>query len=146
MIANDIKYRLDAPQAVGESQRTMKTLLPLLAAVALAACSQKAPEVIDGRAPDPNASALANATPVELPPAIRAQKTYRCTDQSLVYVNWFVGDKTANLRLTSNGTPTVLKSAEGKSPWTGDDGTTLSGDDEKITFTPTGGKALSCHT
>lgn len=124
----------------------MKSLLPLIALAALAACNQnRQPEVVDTRAPDPNASAIANAAPVELPPAIRAQKTYRCTDQALVYVNWFVGDKQATARV-GDGAPTVVKSAEGKSPWAGDDGSTLSGNDTNITFTPKGGKTLSCHT
>lgn len=124
----------------------MKSLLPLIAAAAaLAACNQKAPEVLDSRSPDPNASAIANAAPVELPPPIRAQKTYRCADNSLVNVTWFVGDKQATAR-AGEGTPVVVKSEEGKSPWKGDDGTTLSGTDDKIVLTPAGGKALSCHT
>lgn len=123
----------------------MKMLLPLIAAAALAACSEKAPETVDTRAPDPNAAAIANAAPVELPPAIRDQKTYRCADNSLVYVTWFVGDKQASAR-AGEGTPVIVKSAEGKSPWTGDDGTTLSGTDTNIVLTPAGGKALSCHT
>lgn len=124
----------------------MTRLFPLFALAALAACNQnRQPEVVDTRAPDPNASALANAAPVELPPAIRAQKTYRCSDQSLVHVNWFVGDKQATASV-GEAAPTVVKSATGKSPWTGDDGSTLSGDDTNITFTPKGGKAYSCHT
>lgn len=125
----------------------MKSLFPLIAAAAvLAACNQKnEPEVLDSRAPDPNASALANAAPVELPPAIRAQKTYRCADNSLVNVTWFTGDKQASAT-AGKGSPVIVKSEEGKSPWTGDDGTTLSGTDDKIVLTPAGGKALSCHT
>lgn len=124
----------------------MKSLFPLIAAAALAACSQNnQPEVVDTRAPDPNASALANAAPVELPPAIRAQKNYRCADGSLASVTWFVGDKQAAAR-AGEGAPVIVKSEAGKSPWAGDDGTTLSGTDDKITLTPAGGKALSCHT
>lgn len=128
----------------------MKSPLPLIAsliaAAALTACSQsKEPEVLDSRAPDPNASAIANAAPVELPPAIRAQKTYRCADNSLVNVTWFTGDKQASVTVGKTS-PVIVKSAEGKSPWTGEDGTLLSGTDEKISVTPAGGKALSCHT
>ena len=126
----------------------MKRLIPLIALAALTACNQNTqPDVVETRAPDPNAAALANAAPVELPPAIRAQKTYRCTDQSLVYVNWFVGDKTANVRTEQNGLPTILTSTAesgGGSPWASADGaTTLSGIDTAITYTAAG-KALSC--
>lgn len=124
----------------------MKSLLPLIAAAALAACSQsKEPEVLDSRAPDPNASELANAAPVELPPAIRSQKKYRCADGSLASVTWFVGDKQAAAR-AGDGTPVIVRSEAGKSPWTGEDGTLLSGTDDKIVLTPAGGKALNCHT
>ena len=122
--------------------------LPLLiaAAAALAACNQKnEPEVVDTRAPDPNASALANAAPVELPPAIRAQKTYRCADNRLVNVTWFTGDKQASVTV-GKGSPVIVKSEAGATPWKGDDGTALAGTDDKITVTPAGGKALSCHT
>lgn len=126
----------------------MKSLFPLIAAAAaLAACSQKSdPEVLDSRAPDPNASAIANAAPVELPPAIRAQKTYRCADNSLANVTWFTGDKQASLTIGKGGSPVIVKSEGGASPWKADDGTALAGTDDKITITPAGGKALSCHT
>ncbi len=46
-----------------------------LSGLALAACE---PETIDGNErPDPMADQLANAAPVELPPAIASSKTYR---------------------------------------------------------------------
>lgn len=123
----------------------MKRLYPLAAALALAACNSQ-PEVIDTRSPDPNAAAIANRPMAELPPAIRAQKSYRCADGSLAFVNWFVGDKQANVRLVDNGPATTVKSATGTSPWTSDDGWTLSGTDDKIELTQAGKKAQSCHT
>ena len=55
-------------------------LLPAAAALlALAACNNKPaqPEVVDTN-PDPMATQLANRAPVELPPAIKAEKTFRC--------------------------------------------------------------------
>ena len=70
----------------------------LLAAplLVLAACNSqpKQPEVLDSN-PDPMANRLANAAPVELPPSIRADKTFRCADGSLVGVVFFNGDKQA---------------------------------------------------
>ena len=41
------------------------------------------------------ANELANAAPVELPPAIAASKTYRCKDNSLVQIDWLQGGKGA---------------------------------------------------
>ena len=71
--------------------RTM-TLITL-SGLALAACE---PETIDGnKRPDPMEDQLANAAPVELPPAIAASKTYRCKDNSLVQIDWLAQDKGA---------------------------------------------------
>jgi hypothetical protein len=124
----------------------MKSYLPLIALVALAACNQNSqPEVVDTRAPDPNAAALANAAPVELPPAMRAQKTYRCKDNSLVYVTWFVGDKIADIKAEKDGTPVRLTSAEGTSPWTSAAGWTAAGDDNNIRVTQPGKGPQDCH-
>jgi hypothetical protein len=69
------------------------TTLITLSALALAACE---PETIrGGEQPDPMAGELANAAPVELPPAIAASKTYRCKDNSLVQIDWLAQDKGA---------------------------------------------------
>jgi len=66
-----------------------------LSALALAACNTE-PETITGKdTPDPMAEELANAAPVELPPAIASSKTYRCKDNSLVQIDWLAQDKGA---------------------------------------------------
>jgi hypothetical protein len=65
-----------------------------LSALALAACNSE-PETVGGDAPDPMAGELANAAPVELPPAIASSKTYRCKDNSLVQIDWLAQDKGA---------------------------------------------------
>ena len=49
------------------------------------------------RAADPQANADRRRAG-ELPPAIAASKTYRCKDNSLVYVDWLSDNKTANVR------------------------------------------------
>ena len=43
------------------------------------------------------------AAPVELPPAIAASKTYRCKDNSLLYIDWY-SDGSARVK-TEKGTP-----------------------------------------
>lgn len=71
----------------------MKSLLPLIVAaplLATAACNSQPsqPEVVDTN-PDPMANILANRAPVELPPAIKSDKTFRCKDQSTAFVTFF---------------------------------------------------------
>ncbi|WP_298811983.1 hypothetical protein [uncultured Sphingomonas sp.] len=127
----------------------MKTRFLPLAAVAslfaLAACnSQSTPEVVDSN-PDPMAANLAKAAPVELPPAIKADKTMRCKDGSLVYVTFFQGDKQAVVRTKKDGQPTTLKTAEAGKPLTADGGWSMTGDTTEVTLTQPGKSALSCH-
>lgn len=142
MLPND----LDAPQHVGEGRYAMKSLFPLVAIAALAACSQKEPEVVDTRAPDPNAAALANAAPVELPPAIRSQKTYRCKgDNSLVYLTWYQGDKILDARDEKDGPSTRLESTTGAAPWTSAAGWTVGGDTQSIRITVPGKGPRDCN-
>lgn len=58
-------------------------------ALALAACNKEDHTIVAGEQPDPMATELANAAPVTLPPAIKASKSYRCKDNSLLYVDWY---------------------------------------------------------
>ena len=127
----------------------MKSLLPLIVAaplLALAACNSKPsqPEVVDTN-PDPMANVLANRAPVELPPAIKAEKTFRCKDQSLAYVTFFQGDKQANVRLKEGETPVALKAPAAGEPLTAEGGWRLTGDEKTITLTTPKKAAQSCH-
>ena len=68
----------------------IRTLTLLTAsALALAACNKEDHTIVAGEQPDPMATELANAAPVALPPAIRASKSYRCKDNSLLFVDWY---------------------------------------------------------
>jgi hypothetical protein len=126
----------------------MTRLAPLSAAVALlalAACNNnKQPEVIDTN-PDPMANQIANAAPVELPPAVTDSGIYRCKDNSVVYVD-FLGDKTqANVRTQKGGTPTHVKAeGEGK-PLTGGNGFSVSGSGKTVQIAVNGGAAQTCN-
>lgn len=126
----------------------MKHTLPLAAvaaALSLAAC-QNEPEVVNALPPDPLASELANAAPVELPPALKGSVSFRCQPgNSLVFVDFFQGDKQANLRTEKNGTPTVLKAEEAGKPLTAEGGYSLTGDMKNIKVTIPGKGDLSCH-
>lgn len=83
----------------------------LAAALLLSACNSQ-PENISSGSTDDMANEVAAAKPVELPPALAASKSYRCKDNSVVFIDWFAGDKMANLRAKKDDMPTVLKSEE----------------------------------
>jgi uncharacterized lipoprotein YajG len=87
----------------------------LAALLTLAACDTKPTTIIAGP-PDDMAAELNSAKPVELPPAMEASKSYRCKDNSVVYVDWFTGGKQATLRAKKDGTPTILKADEDGKP------------------------------
>ena len=116
------------------------------ALLALAACNSKPaqPDVLDSN-PDPMANQLANRAPVELPPAIKADKTMRCKDGSLVYVTFFTGDKQAVVRTEKGGTPTTLKADEAGKPLTAEGGWSMIGNTDEVQVKVPGKGDLSCH-
>lgn len=126
----------------------MKSHLPFAAAalLALAACNSQSaePQVLDAN-PDPMATELANAGAVELPPAIKAEKTMRCKDNSLVYVTFFQGDKQAFVRTAEDGAPTTLTAPNAGEPLVADGGWKMTGTPESITLTQPGKGELTCR-
>jgi len=116
---------------------------PLLAAAAsaalfaLSACQQRAPEMVNTY--DPQARELQNAAPVQLPPAITDNRTYRCADNSLFYVE-FYNNNTAMIRTTRDGTPTQLTQTNGAGPYEGN-GQSVSANATRVTI-----NGKSCHT
>lgn len=125
-------------------------ILPMTAVAALlvlAACNSKpaSPEVVDTN-PDPMANTLANAAPVELPPAIKSEKTLRCKDNTLVYVTFFEGDKQVNVRTKEGGTPTKLVAETAGGAKTAEGGWSMTGGESSIELTQPGKPAQTCHT
>lgn len=120
------------------------TLAAAVALLALGAC-KPAPEVVDTN-PDPMANELAHRAPVELPPAIKADKTLRCKDNSLVYVTFFQGDKQAVVRTAKDGTPTRLTAPAAGEPLTAEGGWKLTGSPDSITLTQPGKGTLTCKS
>lgn len=121
--------------------------MALASLLALSACDSKpaAPEVVDTN-PDPMANVLANRAPVELPPSIKADKTFRCKDNSLVYVTFFEGDKQVVVRTEKTGTPTRLTAEKGGEPLTAAGGWKLTGNTANITLTRPGKGELTCKS
>lgn len=124
----------------------MKLYIPLLAAaplILLSACGQSEPEVVGGPA-DPMKDQLANAAPVKLPPSLKASRQYRCKDNSLLFVDFFTDDTTANLRTEKAGAPTKLVAAEPGKPFTAEGGYEVDGSGAQISATVPGKAAQSC--
>ena len=118
-------------------------LFAVAATLALAACNKSEPEVIETN-PDPMANQIANAAPVELPPAVTDSGIYRCKDNSIVYVD-FLGDKTsANVRTTKDGTPVQVKAGAEGGAMTGGNGFSVEGTGKTIQIAVNGGTAQSC--
>jgi hypothetical protein len=125
----------------------MNRFAPLAAfavAVALAGCSKSEPEVIDTN-PDPMANQIANAAPVELPPAVKESKIYRCKDNSVVYVDFLDDNKSANVRTEKGGTPVQVKADEAGKTMTSD-GYSVSGMGKTVEIAVKGGAAQSCNS
>lgn len=92
-----------------------------------------------------NEAAAASAVAAEMPPAIRAEKTFRCKDNSLAYVTFFQGDKQAVVKDKEDGPATVLKAARAGDPLVADGGWKLTGDEKGVTLTRPGKAAIGCH-
>ncbi|MBU0554771.1 MAG: hypothetical protein KKD64_16020 [Alphaproteobacteria bacterium] len=124
----------------------MKTLtypsIALCAAVlALSACNSE-PETFNIGSGDPMAGELANAGNVALPPMLRASNTYRCKDNSLIFVDFMTDDVSANFRSEKGGPITPLKAPEAGQPFVSEDGAiTVEGSGDSITY-----NGQSCRT
>lgn len=93
--------------------RTLLTIT-LVATAALAGCNKE-----ENAQVAENTQAENMAAPVELPPAITASKTYRCKDNSVVYIDW-LSDGNARVKKSRDEytAPTITPGAE-DSPLTG---------------------------
>jgi hypothetical protein len=82
-------------------------LIALGVAAALAGCNKEDHTIVAGGPDEGGTNAQANG-PVALPPSVAASKSYRCKDNSLVYIDW-LSDGTARVKKTRNevGTPVI---------------------------------------
>ena len=85
---------------------TRKTLLALGVAAALAGCNKQDHTIIAGGPQQDNFNDAANG-PVALPPAVTASKSYRCKDNSLVYIDW-LSDGSAHVKKTRDEVGTAV--------------------------------------
>jgi len=103
------------------------------ALIALSACNQNKPEEVSGVTPDPMGTELANRAPVVLPPSIAASKSMRCGDNSLVFVDFYEGDKQALVKTSKDGPGTMLVAPAAGEPYVADGGFKLTGNSKSAT-------------
>jgi membrane-bound inhibitor of C-type lysozyme len=115
---------------------------PLAALFLVAACDTQPTTIVAGGGPnDPTADQIKAAPPVKLPPAMLASKSYRCKDNSLVYIDWFNDNETANLHLKDKSAmPINLKAPSSGAAYVGGD-YTLTGTAEAKSITLKKGSA-----
>ncbi len=110
----------------------MKNLLILaVASAALMACQKET--IVQGDTPEEvaaDAATAANAAEVVLPPSIIASKSYRCKDNSVVYIDW-LSDGSARAKTDKAGRATPIKVGEAGTP-------SLNGDATAATVTYNG--------
>jgi hypothetical protein len=107
----------------------------LIAAAALAGCDQSDHTLSPVGPYDPQANAVNTAAPVALPPAITAQKSYRCKDNSVVYVDWYA-DGSARLKKDKTEAGTQIPAPAEGAP------SALGGDANSTSITANG---QTCH-
>lgn len=116
----------------------------LAASLALAACNSSAEPSANDAAGNNAAEVNEAAAIAELPPSISASRTYRCRDNSLVYVD-FLTNNTAQLRTSETGERHQLAAAEGgAAPFTAE-GYSVSANAATATITVPGKSAQSCN-
>ena len=128
----------------------MKTPLLYTAAVALlalTACQQKSETTTVANSTTENTTTVA-AGPVELPPAIKTEGSYRCHgDNSLVKVTFFEAKKDGTMSVSVaspvDATPVLLSGAAGQ-PMTATGGWALSGNDKSFDLTQPGKPKQNC--
>jgi hypothetical protein len=110
--------------------------------LALSACNTE-PETLTSGPADPQKEALAKAAPKELPPSIQRSRTYRCADNSLVYVDFYT-NHTAQLRTEQGGAPTMLTAPDGNPPYVAE-GYSVASDAARTNITVPGRASQSCR-
>ncbi len=120
-----------------------RTLAAAFAALFLLSACNSEPTVVGPT--DPQAEALKNAPKVTLPPAIRVAKTYRCKDNSVVYVSFLADNVTAAVRDKEESPPRVTLKAPGADQPFVAEGFSLSGSGDTVTYTSPDSGTQSCR-
>ncbi len=119
------------------STRRANLLVLCLALLALPACSNKGNEI-----PTDKASG-AGSTP-SLPPSISASHTYRCNDNSLVFIDFMSDGTTLDLRGSKAAAPARMTAPAPGQPFIGDE-TTATVNDKTIVLQRYKGPTRKCR-
>jgi hypothetical protein len=125
----------------------MRTPLLIAAAAAVlgvAACGAKTDSSNNAVAESVIAN-VANAPPAEMPPPMKSSKTYRCDDNSVLYVDLFQGDTQAAIKVKPTDAPIrVTAPAAGEAMVSADGAWSITPAGAKLNVTAPGKKAQSC--
>lgn len=116
---------------------------PVAALFILGACQNEAINLSEGS--DPQAEALKNAPAVQLPPSIRVAKSYRCKDNTLVYVSFMSDNVTAMVRDKQEEPPVATLKAPAPGQPFAAEGFSLSGDGDTVTYKSPDAAAQTCR-
>ena len=117
----------------------------IVGSLALSACNTE-PETVGPVDTDPQKEALAKAAPKQLPPAIRESKTYRCRDNSIIYVSFMTDGVSAAVRDAQEEPPiATLRAAAPGQPFTSG-GYSLSGSGDQVTYNSPDAGSQTCRT
>ncbi len=87
--------------------RTPLAVASFAALIALAACGESEPEVVGGMA-DPNHEEIDEMAPAELPPMRTREASFRCADNSVVYVSFYTNDSQVGVSMERGAVQTIL--------------------------------------
>ncbi|MFW2828615.1 hypothetical protein [Sphingomonas sp. ID0503] len=117
----------------------------IAASILLAGCDKAAAPAASGNQTDADALGenFTTAADVKLPPALKASKTYRCADASLVFVDFYTDDTSAAIKTEKEGAATPLTAAAAGGPFTAE-GFSVSGSGTPVEIAVPGKKAQTC--
>ena len=94
--------------------------LALIASAVLAGCGKSNNNIVAGTPERGQAAdAPVNTAGVVLPPSIEASKSYRCKDNTVVYIDWLNDKKTADIHASKEGSANRVVAAEAGKPMSG---------------------------
>jgi len=102
-------------------------ILTLAAAAALAGCNKESHTIVAGGEPNDSEANMAANKNVQLPPSIVATKLYRCTDNSVVTIDYLSDGKSANVHPEKGAAVVQVTTAEAGKPMTAEGGYSVEG-------------------
>ena len=120
-------------------------IMMLAATAALAGCNKESHTIVSGQ-DSSESNSTKNAT-VQLPPSIVATKLYRCTDNSVVTVDYLSDNKSANVHV-GQAAATQVTAAEAGKPMSAPGGYSVDGapTSSSAKIAVPGHPAQSCNT